>query len=175
MGESRLWLQQCRGFHLDRPTIENWQGSQRIKCRTCPNRLNRIPLWNQGTAQPILVATSGSDRICSNILVQKLDPSKVLKVLGTERSEVVGMKQNETNETLKTHCFVSLCWVVGDSKRPEKRPPTQRHLVTSGFSEMEATCNARPPKKFCLNKSEGPGTEAQRQESWKIELKQGSS
>lgn len=35
----------------------------------------------------------------------------------------------------------------------------RRHLVTSGFSEMEATCNARPPKKFCLNKSEGPSAE----------------
>ena len=32
----------------------------------------------------------------------------------------------------------------------------RRHLVTSGFSEMEATCKARPPKKFWRSKSLGP-------------------
>ena len=34
----------------------------------------------------------------------------------------------------------------------------RRHLVTSGFSEMEATCKARPPKKFWRSKSLGPCT-----------------
>ena len=40
--------------------------------------------------------------------------------------------------------------------RPIESLPTDRHLVTSGFSEMEATCKARPPKKFWRSKSLGP-------------------
>lgn len=105
-------------------SVEHFQIRKSIQSNTFAGSV--VPLCHR-TAQPMLVATSGSDRICSNILPghQKLDLA-----LGTET-------------------------INGNGTVAAQR----RHLVTSGFSEMEATCNARPPKKFCLNKSEGPSAE----------------